>query len=194
MTMLVETYEIERADEETLNAIRDGEAKQLIESLGLTGQEKFYNGETLEAIPYRKMTKQESVVFKQLCPQECSVESYKDGLIPLRVLQVYQHARSLEFFDKGFQVWYPESADIKDPFLVGLKTGEREYITELYILARWGEELLSFDQMKECAEKVYRSKLAAKLRSIANNVNARLASLERGEEVDMEDGLPYCNA
>ncbi len=189
--MKIETYEIERADDETLNAIHDGEAKQLIETLGLPGQEKFYNPDSLESVPYRKMTKMEGLVFQLLCPQVAKIENYKDGIIPLRVLQVYQHAKSLDFFDKGFVIWYPESADIKDPFLIGHKTGDPSHITEQYILARWGEELWTFDKMKECAEKLYREKLMAKMARIRREVDAYWEQINSSDALDLATGMPY---
>lgn len=193
--MIVETFEIERADDETLNAIRDGEANLLVESLGLSGQERFYNPDTIEAIPYRKMTKDEGIVYGFLMPKKTEPAKYSDGLIPIRVLQVLQYAKSLDFFT-SFEIWHPENADIKDPLLVGVvetKTQNSWGVGtnyERYLLARWGEPLDTFEVLRDCAKKLYREAVAAKLRMIRTEISAYLALAESGEEMDLSMGMP----
>jgi hypothetical protein len=192
--MIVETFEIERTVEE-LDAIRDGAAQEIIEKLGLEGQSRFYKADTMEAVPYRKMTKLESEVYGVLCKERCKPEAYSDGLIPLRVLQVYEHAKSLEFFDR-FEVWYPESADIKDPVLVGYKEEKiqqswgMQTVTERYLLARWGEVLEPLAELHKLAVQMWRTSRIGKLQSILAQVTSELNILQNSEEVDLSKTSP----
>lgn len=109
--MQTETYEVEKIDQNEMQALAaDGEAALLIEQLGLKGQQTLMTPETKELIPYRVMTKEEHTVFKTLFPQRCAVEEYQQGPIPLRVLQVAAHARTLvDLPDFAYlEVWHPK--------------------------------------------------------------------------------------
>ena len=172
--MIVETFEIEglltETDEE--RAARE----DLILEAGLEGQVALGS----DAIPYRKMTKREDLVYSVLCPNNCSVESYSDGAIPLRVLQVIGHARTLPF--DSLRVWYPDSADVKDPVLVG-QVGPDYGDRSLYILARWGEELESLDTLARQAAEIARGKvLAAYKKAIASATAGHDAMTEAGPD------------
>lgn len=181
--MLVETYEIEETKNEAALMACDAEASELITKLGLEGQQALLNPETMPRFPYRKMTAQEGFVYKTLCPVVTTLEKYKDGIIPLRVLQVASHVKDLAFVDR-IQVWHPENADIKDPVLVGVKGPE--YIDrEVFILARWGEELWSMEKMLDLAKKMRVSSLKSALRKIKAEIIQDEETLN--EEMDIKD-------
>src|SRR4051812_13224919 len=127
--MKVETYEAISVDEQNgtvLNEIVSEEALALIESLGLSGQRglidtRKVDGEEVQVrIPYRRVTSEELAVFSALMPNRVDLAAYADGPIPLRVLQVAAHARSLDFFTSGIEVWCPEPGR-DDPVLVGVR-------------------------------------------------------------------------
>lgn len=173
--MQVETYEVEKIEQTEMQALAaDGEAALLIEQLGLEGQKTLMTPETKELIPYRVMTKEEHIVFKALFTERSRVEDYKAGPIPLRVLQVASHARTLELPDFAYlQVWYPKQG-IDDPILVARKDS---YTDPIYLLARWGDSLLPFKELASKAEALLVDKARADLLSAKNQIEGLLSDV-----------------
>lgn len=173
--MLVETYEVEKIDQNEMQALAaDGEAALLIEQLGLDGQKSLMSPETKELIPYRVMTKEEHIVFSALFTQRCKVEDYKAGPIPLRVLQVAAHARSLTFPGFGYlEVWYPKQG-LDDPFLVARQSS---YQDPVYMLARWGDSLLAFAELQAKAEMLLIDKARSGLLAAKNEIEGLLGDV-----------------
>ena len=158
--MQVETFEVlemnEKGEVESLE-----ECLALAKELDLQGQvDVLQPSEDKPLNPYRKMLMEEKTVYEAICSKKCDVGEYRDGPIPLRVLQVYQHALSLDMFET-IRVWYCPNADIEDPVLVA--TAEKGRTTSYFILARWGEVLEPFAKMREIAAKVIRTKSKAAL-------------------------------
>jgi len=167
--MKIETYEVTelKADgtEDNLE-----ESKQLIESLGLEGQKKLFDKDDTDykAFPYRKMTNQEYNVYRLICPNKTQLDNFSGELIPLRVLQIAAHAKECDFVHQ-LQVWYPESADIKDPVLVGVKWDDESRIGSnyadrtYYILARWGAVLKPLNELVVDAANILKTQLKSQL-------------------------------
>jgi len=179
----VETYE-EHEQEEITHPELHEEQVRLAKELGLNGQEELVaksdTGERI--IPYRLMKKDEEKVYNILLKGKVKVEDYKAGPIPLRVLQVLSHAKSLNFFD-GFHVWYAEEAEVKDPLLVGY-TGE-SYSPTNYLLARWGDELHSLENLSIQAGNVLKTRLKSSYASKMSELESKTKSLMslQGSEV-----------
>jgi hypothetical protein len=184
--MLVETYEVEEATSEAAAMAADSEAAEIIAKLELTGQQKLLNPDTVTRFPYRKMTKQEGLVYAILCPVKSKLRDYSDGIIPVRVLQVAAHVSDLGFCNR-VEVWHPESADIKDPVLVGVN-GPEYGDQELYILARWGAELPPFSELLTLATKMWREKRKTALAAIQGEIAAELSSGATSEKLG---AMPY---
>lgn len=182
--MKVETFEVVSlgvtASGAVVNEEVSEEALALIESMDLEGQrallqKKTAGGEEVVVrVPYRRMTAEELAVYSVLMPNREPIAHYDGGPIPLRVLQVAAHAQQLEYFDKGVEVWCPEPGR-DDPILVGVKRGKHD-ARELYLLARWGEELLDMAQMRGKALGL----LAARVRGEIAKARGELSSLEAG--------------
>jgi hypothetical protein len=185
--MQIETYEIEESKDELALMACDSEALELIEKLGLEGQKSLSDKETVTRFPYRKMTKEESNVYGLLFPQRSLLEKYKDGIIPLRVLQVAAHCKELDFLE-NITVWYPENADITDPVLVGTrKDPEKSYITEVYILARWGSALESLEALAVKAKKMWIERAKSELINISSKVKADIEAID---SIQNSDAMP----
>lgn len=157
--MEVETYEaIERETAEHAPEM-EAEAVELIETLGLEGQKKLLRPDEetgQRRNPYRRMTEQENRVYGALLDTKCKPEDFDMEVMPLRVLQVLHHSR--EVFDK-VKVWYTDDAAVDDPILVGYldrkEHGLGGYGDAMFLLCRWGKELLPFRDLKEqAAEKL----------------------------------------
>lgn len=184
--MQIQTYEVEPIDQSEMQALAaEGEALELIESLGLEGQKTLVNEETGTILPYRFITAQERFVFKTLFPQETKIENYKDGPIPLRVLQCAAHVKSLARDDmKYLQVWYPRQG-VDDPVLVARPDYYRDPV---YLIARWGQALLDFDELLAKAIKEQKALCKSKLEQVRGEAEALLARLDSYVEGKAAEG------
>lgn len=184
--MNVETYEVVTIDEQhgvVVNEQVSEEALALIESLDLGGQRNLLHkrdvgGEEVQTrIPYRKMTAEEQAIYSVLMPNRVEIGKYSDGPIPLRALQVAAHAKSLDYFDHGVEVWCPQPGR-DDPILVGKRKDERGWGTELYILARWGDVLLPLEELREKARPIIASKVKAAIAKARGSITAFESGLD----------------
>jgi len=160
--MLVETFEYQETADLPVEA--SAEAIQLIEQLGLTGQQELLTPSTDDKpqrrVPYPQATAEQIFVFRMLCPQEYAIKEYKRTPVPLRVLQIAAHASRLEFFEK-LVIWDATSAAEKDPVLVGLvKNARWEWQRDIYLLARWGDELEAWPVLLKRALQKKRDQIA----------------------------------
>ncbi len=156
MAVLIETYEMTETSAEDGLPECETEALDLIQRLGLTGQQTLLTGPKGERSPYRKMTAEEHKVYSVLMGKKTAIREYSDGAIPLRVLQIAAHAQGIY---KRIEVWHAPNADIKDPVLVGVN-GDTYGKQEFFLLARWGEALAPFAELMALAAKLWRGTLA----------------------------------
>ena len=191
--MLVETFEVPEIDC-TGEVECEAEAVALIEQLGLEGQRQLLRnndaGDT-ERNPYRKMSKYEAFVYRHCCPKITALNKYADGPIPLRVLQVAAHAKDLF---KGIAVWSTVDADLKDPLLVGWNGTYETSPLEVYLLARWGDELEPFSKLSEVASRKFREKCkasASKILSRCQSYLARIDSMDGEVLADESEPVAY---
>lgn len=155
MKVQIETFEQNEVVGGNIEDENSPEAMSLIVDLGLKGQIKMASktdSDVAVRCPYRAMTKKEGRVYECLYPMKVDVEDYRESMIPLRILQVIAHAKSLNIYKK-LQVWCEEGRPT-DPILVGVfHVGPYEHTTVDHILARWGDALDSFDILYEKAKK-----------------------------------------
>lgn len=165
--MIVETYEVDEATTDGRDSFEiEAEALALIEKLGLHGQQELTAGaeddETVRTrVPYQTMTAEERAVYRIIFPAATSVESYKAGPIPLRVLQVVAHARTM--FER-LVIWHPQDKQ-PDPVLVGIN-GPEYGPHEIFLLARWGDALAPFDELRERARSVVTRRFTSKAKQV----------------------------
>lgn len=172
--MQVETYEVTEMTTEGRDSFEiEAEAQALIEEMGLDGQKSLLRQTdpdvgTKERIPYRLMTNEERGVYKALYPETATMDQYAAGPIPLRVLQVGAHA--VKLFDK-VEVWFPSTSD-PDPLLVGcVEAGD-------YLLARWGDALAPFEDLKDRAIKAVSDDWVANAQQVIEDCRAFIAAPE----------------
>jgi len=191
--MQIETYEIEDATSEASAMAKDSAALELIEKLGLTGQLSLMNKETVTRVPYRAMEKAELLVYLALCDQKTAIEKYNADAIPVRVLQCAAFAKETEMF-KTLQIWYPSIAKIDDPVLVGtiekrLYPDDERYAnltsTVYYMLARWGNTLLPFEQLEAMAVKMLKTRRQAALAKAFAETKTAMAALEDTNDLEV---------
>jgi hypothetical protein len=180
--MEVETFEVSELTAEGKLDIEDVEAfKTAINDLELDGQKKFLpddegpDKELGPVNPYRKMTKEEHFVYSTVCSAKVDLSRYAESILPLRVLQVAAHANKM-FQD--LEVWHAPNADIEDPVLVGINNKGSYGRVSFFLLARWGETLVPFDELKEVAIRMWREKTLNALKTIKQAVDRELKLAE----------------
>ena len=178
--MQVETYEVAELIGEQLEDISSPEAIELIEQLGLDGQKELLSvrevgdGDSVVVRnPYQVMTEEEQRVLQLCFPIETPLRDYSASAIPLRVLQVAAHAQQCPNI-KRIVVWHPKDA-MTDPVLVGFESESRFKAGRVYKLARWGEALLPFEELRAMAQR----NLEASLRNSISKGIAELEAFER---------------
>lgn len=178
--MQVETYEQTEVTSEGVQE-NDAECVKLIEQLGLNGQRLLILNDSGGPVimPYRKVTAEEHLVYGLLFPSTTTVEEYALGPIPLRVLQVIAHARDLF---AHLLVWHPQDVR-KDPVLVGLQS-QHPYPTsthkreESFLLARWGEALRPFSDLKKDAVVIARQRVRQSIMTIKAEIDRDFAIID----------------
>lgn len=198
--MKVETYEVEELKgSEATTMAADSEALDLCRALQLEGQLKLADTKTDTRCPYREMSAEEHGVYSVVFPTKTLLAHYRDGIIPVRVLQVAAHATELGFFNKGLYVWHPP-AHQKDPLLVGVRSemrdGESWESDAHYILARWGESLATLEELKVKARALLVERWKNKLKRIKAEVDTALLTIESRIDERLNEGGsgdPYFN-
>lgn len=182
----VETFECSETAAEPIEASE--EALALIASMGLEGQTELTakpEGKCASRIPYREITAEEAFVYGVLCPKQEKIEKYKASPIPLRVLQIAAHAKSLGEFEE-FQVWDRESVAVKDPVLVALKKNKDRYWEKTtFILARWGETLETFPVLLQRALDEKRRQVMQRLESVSSKAKMLLENMDSLESKEL---------
>jgi hypothetical protein len=193
--MKVETYECEETKMEVPQ--ESEEAVRLIDELGLEGQQvlvsKKKDATEIQRCPYRKIRADEEFVYRLLCPQSIELKRFDEMPIPLRVLQVIAHAKSLNIF-QTFQIWCARGA-IKDPVLVA---STKDYIyssdRDTFILARWGEELDEFAVLLKKAIEKWKEKAKSTIAKCIVKANQDLQLIDfLDAESIISKNEPYYN-
>lgn len=176
--MKIETFEQIETDNEAETMAHDAASLELIERLGLSGQLAQTDKKTITRNPYRQMREDENFVYRVLCPNAFKPESYSASPIPLRVLQILAWAKDSGLFIK-LEIWDAKHASVKNPVLVGYcKNPESSWVEDIYILARWGAELLPIEVLFQDAFKKWHADRLAKLSKMKADVSAALAGHE----------------
>lgn len=93
--------------------------------------------------PYQKVDPRSERVFKMLCPVSVNYKLYEASTLPLDVLQEISRCEKNGWF-KHINVWYDDKSP--DPFLIGYDHKD-EWQGNKFLIARWGDELLPFEQL-----------------------------------------------
>jgi len=195
MDTMVEIYEVEPqiitelTEEELENVSRQ------IEKLGLHGQKYLYGGrysadgsttpDTNERVPYMHMNQGTKAIIQTLCPAAVYAHEFKHEVIPPRVLNEIERAK--KWFPNEKQLVIRYAGDKPDPFLIANiePTGFR-YDTELpyagnegyFVIARWGEEAASWEELRERAVKLEMIRQKADLERRIRDARHSLEGLE----------------
>ena len=171
----------------------DAEAQELIAKLGLAGQSRLINPDTVTRLPYRAMEAREMLVYRALCDASKKLEEYDVDAIPVRILQVAATAKDCSMFTE-LQVWYPREARIDDPLLVGVRKAHpypdhpEKWMREItndtfFLLARWGKTLLPFEQLEAMAVKMHRTHRVSQLKKAIQEATLALSVAQETDDL-----------
>lgn len=149
---MVELFLQPELEEIVIDADKKSEWEQKVKDLGLTGQlELTANSPKDSASPYTFMNQQMKIVFETICPTKMLVEKYNKTAIPIEVLSHIALCKQEGYFKK-MEVWYDDKNP--DPVVVGYVTDSYSS-SILHIIARWGDEVVPYEQLVEKAIKRY---------------------------------------
>lgn len=172
--MNIETYELEEIKGEMGNLAADAEACELVNKLGLDGQKELIDTDTSTRFPYPVMSQAEYMTLRTLFPETTHYTKYKNGIIPLRVLQVIAFCKDHPAIS-NLVIWHTKSAKA-DPVLVGEKKDGGSTI--YYLIARWGDALESFERMEAKAKAAFKKKYFQALSGILSECKIALENVE----------------
>jgi hypothetical protein len=203
MPTIVQSFLVEETKELVLDGEKLSEWNELVAELGLFGQVETTNGDK-SPIPFVFMKSNLKNVMEQLCPRKVEVSDYKISPIPLDVLKLVKLAKDERYFS-SIEVWYDDKspdpfvvgsvghwyeidwyAD-SNKELKGLKFGSKEevkssggirpnfFIQSQYLIAKWGDVAMTFEEMSEKAKErfleVRGAELSKKIKEAQNELS-----------------------
>lgn len=173
--MAVEIYLEPELEEMVGSPEVTAEWKQLAEELGMEGQLKLIKPKTSgeenkNPSPYIHMNKKAEHVFAILCPEVVDYKKYDKSTIPREVLKEIVLAEREKFFDK-ICIWYDDASP--DPLVVGyIKVDNYNYVK--HMIARFGDEVLPFEELERKAIARLTKRLKDKFSSVLNSIDSKV--------------------
>ena len=149
---------------------------------------------TEQRLEFMLFSKEQSGVYGVVCPNRESIEAEKilDYPLPDRVKDIVKLAEVDHRFYK-YEVWHADQYEIKDPILLGRvkDPGNPTYTwnDKFYLIARWGEELKPFQELKVKAIAFMKEHSIASALKLKAMVNAYLENPELFCKVAIEKGI-----
>ena len=178
--------EIETFDHKEVSAdgseIKDFEIFKQVKESDFDGQEDLFvekDGE-VTAFPFAPMSDTEEQVYEAILPESTSVDRFSEELVPLRVMEIYERFSSLF---SSVKIWTREKEAIEDPVMVGrVKSWDSDLNHDApggrYLLARWGKELMPFEQIKKKAIEKRKSQILSQIEPIKQMLQAKKEAVE----------------
>lgn len=148
--------------------------KEKVEALGLTGQLELTNEKTEAPNPFLRMDARLINILRTCCSATSELDDFNKEPIPMQVLGTIALCRERQWFE-SMEVWY--SPGHPDPLLIGKTKQPTKWGSEtvLWLLAQWGPERVTFDQLAARAKEIYKAK-------ISREINACMAKLKGAAE------------
>ncbi len=140
-----------------------------VEKLGLAGQSALV-ADKKSPNPFKRIVRGDLQVIKEFCPEKMLVEKYDKEVLPLEVLSLVMLAKHENYFKEMHVYFNPNKPD---PFIVGTTEGD-----ETHLIAQWGPEKLSWDELVERARAIWKSEAKEKLEYAISKAQSQLASLD----------------
>jgi hypothetical protein len=170
---MVQTFIVEETKELIYDADKIEEWKSKCEELGLSEQLSLAQPEK-SPIPFVSMNTVMNRVYTTLCPEKVDYKRYRKTAIPLEVLSLIALAEKEKYFTE-IQIWYDDRTP--DPLAVGILK-KQEWSHDLFLIARWGDVMRPFDELKEKAIQVYKNTSIIQLKRSVADANEKIANID----------------
>lgn len=184
------TYQIQPKDESNIQELaKEGELISLREELGLDPLK--LKDKNSDLFRFRKITEEEHNIYSVLFPQKAAINDY-DQFIPLDVLSALKEFKETcpyRIVDDKFTVWHAKDYD-PDPILtasVRTENDEYSFANAVFLIARWGEALKPFEELKEIAFKKWKNARLHNLKSTVRKINNLIEETEGCEFITNKD-------
>lgn len=160
-----------------------------VKTLGLEGQVSLMGDGEKSPIPFQFVDGEWSRIIRTLCRLSEDITAYGKTPIPMEALGLVWTAQNEGYFDR-IMVYY--DAQDPDPFIIGQK-GDK-YSSDEYLIARFGEDKATKDELRERAIEKWIDREKANLQKIQSNVKQVLDDLESSARSFMVGGshhLPH---
>lgn len=161
---------------------------ELCSRLGLQGQLSTADkSEDKKAPPYMFIDPKTERIITTLCPRGVDYKKYTASTIPLDILQEIAKCEKNGWYDQ-IKIHYDDKSP--DPFVIGFKKEPQStWLANKHLIARWGAELLPFEQLEVKAINRLRedakealADIRAKIDFASNNVDAFIRGVLNGKQ------------
>lgn len=119
---------------------------ELASELGLQNQISLADkSEEKKAPPYMFIDPKTNNIIKALCPRRVDYKEYKESTIPLDILQEIAKCEKNGWYQK-IQIAFDDKSP--DPFVIGVLHAQYDWNAPVHLIARWGAELVPFEQLR----------------------------------------------
>ena len=140
--MAIEIYKEPELEEMIYDSNVVDEWKNEVEKLALEGQKKMIEKESNPSI-YILMNTHLLSMFSILCPTKMKYTEYDKSTIPLEVIKEIALCVHEKYFHT-IEIWYDDLE--LDPIVVGKI--KDSYDSPRHLIARWGDDILPFSELK----------------------------------------------
>ena len=149
---------------------------------------------TEQKLEFQLFTKEQAGVYGAICPHKESIEPEKiiEYPFPDRVKEIVNLIQIDQRFYK-YEIWHADQYEIKDPILLGRvadpKNPSYNWYDKFYLIARWGDELQPFTDLKKKAIAFMKDHSIASALKLKAMVSAYLENSELFCKVAIEKGI-----
>ncbi|WP_299116867.1 hypothetical protein [uncultured Winogradskyella sp.] len=169
--MAVEIYLEPELQELTQNQELTEEWKKMCETLDLKGQIEMLPNKESSPSPYLFMNSSMLKIFSILCPSVVDYTQYNKSTIPYEVLKEIAICKEKNYFD-AIKIWYDDISP--DPLVVGYMKNEGQYNETQHLIARFGDEVLPIEILKDKAIARLTKSISNQLKQISNSLTENI--------------------
>lgn len=133
-----------------------------------------------QKLEFGRLTAEEAGVYSVICPDKKTINANKilEYPMPDRCLEIVKMTLQDNLFIR-YDIWESEMAEVYDPILIGRKVEpSRPYswADTLFLIARWGKELLPFNELKTIAHSKLKDTLILSAIKVKAQINTFLSN------------------
>lgn len=186
---MVQAFIVQEAEELIYDSEKIDEWKAKCEELGLSEQLNLAKKDK-SPIPFNCMNAVELRVYETLCPAKIDYKKYNRTAIPLEVLSLIALSEKEGYFDE-IQIWYDDKSP--DPLAIGNIKNSDGWGHKTYSIARWGDVLSDFSQLKSKAIDVYKNTVRISLTRKIVDTKALLQNIDINAEAYFDAQIDHYN-